>query len=364
MLFDYLDGGANGESTLSRNCADYDRWVLRGRVLGGVSAVDLATTFFGDTHRLPLMLGPIGFAGMMARRGELVAAKVAGECGIAQCLSTFSVCSVEDVAAVRKGPLYFQLYMLRNRALTENLLDRARAAGIKTLIWTVDTPVTPRRERDERNGFRARRVPSVRLLVDVLRHPAWLGWLMADGIPRLGTISRYPELGRWVMDQSVGLGQQIDPDSTWEAMRWLRVAWSGRLVVKGIMSADDARRALDCGADGLMVSNHGGRQLDPAASTIRVLPEIARAVGSDADVVLDGGIRRGADVIKAIALGASGVALGRAYVYGLAACGAVGVAGVIELFRSEIEASLILMGVKSIAELRGLGEQVLESARS
>lgn len=359
IFFDYLDGGANSETTLRHNVADFDRWSLRERVLRGISSVDLKTTFFGETHELPIMLGPIGFAGMLSMRGEIAAARAADKAGIAQCLSTFSICTLEDVAAVKKRQLYYQLYVFRNRELTKDMVARAKAAGIDTLVITVDTPVAPPREKDDRNGFRARSLPSLSMLVSMMIHPIWCLRAIAHGVPRIGNIDRYKEMGWWVMDQSAGLGKQIDPTITWDDMSWFRSIWDGRMIIKGITSAEDARQAVSCGADGLIVSNHGGRQLDPALSTISVLPEIVEAVGDRTEIVFDSGVRRGADVVKAVALGANGVCLGRAYAYGLAAGGEAGVTRAIELLKAEIVAALTLMGIGSINELRALGPAAL-----
>jgi L-lactate dehydrogenase (cytochrome) len=359
IFFDYLDGGADSETTLHRNVADFDQWVLRERVLRGVSSVDLKTGFFGETHDLPIMLGPVGFAGMLSKRGEIAAARAADKAGIAQCLSTFSICSLEDVAAVKKGPLYYQLYVFRNRELTEDMVARAKAAGVKTLVITVDTAVAPPRERDDRNGFRARSFPSLSMLASMMIHPLWCLGAISHGVPRIENIDRYKEMGWWVMDQSAGLGKQIDPTLTWKDMAWFRSIWDGRMIIKGIMSGEDAKQAVDAGADGVIVSNHGGRELDPSASTISVLPEIVQAVGDRTEIVFDSGIRRGADIIKALALGANGVSLGRAYAYGLGAEGEVGVTRAIELLKAEIVAALILMGIGSISELRALGPEAL-----
>ncbi|WP_438391894.1 alpha-hydroxy acid oxidase [Caballeronia sp. DA-9] len=359
IFFDYLDGGAGSETTLQHNVADFDDWVLHEQLLSGVANVDLTTTFFGDTHALPFMLGPIGFAGMLSRRGEIAAGQAADRARIAQCLSTFSICSLEDVAATRAGPLYFQLYVFRRRELTEDMVERARSAGVKTLVITVDTPVSAPRERDERNGFRARNFPTFGMLASMLTHPLWCIGAISNGVPRIGNIDRYDGMGRWVIDQSAGLGKQIDPTLTWKDLRWFRDLWDGRMIIKGIMSTEDAAKAIDAGADGLIVSNHGGRALDPVQSSIRALPGIVKAVGSKTEIVFDGGIRRGADIVKALALGACGVSLGRAYAYGLGADGEGGVTRAIELLRTEMSAVLALMGIDSIARLRSLGPDAL-----
>jgi len=244
------------------------------------------------------------------------------------------------------------------------MVARAKAAGIKTLVITVDTAVAPPREKDDRNGFRARSLPSLSMLASMMIHPIWCLGAIAHGVPRIGNIDRYKKMGWWVMDQSAGLGKQIDPTLTWEDMSWFRSIWDGRMIIKGITSAEDALLALDCGADGLIVSNHGGRQLDPSASTISVLPEVVQAVGDRIEIVFDSGVRRGADIIKALALGANGVSIGRAYAYGLAAGGEAGVTRAIELLKAEIVAALTLMGIGSINELRALGLAALRFSGS
>jgi isopentenyl diphosphate isomerase/L-lactate dehydrogenase-like FMN-dependent dehydrogenase len=224
--------------------------------------------------------------------------------------------------------------------------------------------VAPPREKDDRNGFRARSLPSLSMLASMMIHPIWCLGAIAHGVPRIGNIDRYKKMGWWVMDQSAGLGKQIDPTLTWEDMSWFRSIWDGRMIIKGITSAEDALLALDCGADGLIVSNHGGRQLDPSASTISVLPEVVQAVGDRIEIVFDSGVRRGADIIKALALGANGVSIGRAYAYGLAAGGEAGVTRAIELLKAEIVAALTLMGIGSISELRALGPAALRFSGS
>ncbi|WP_408397657.1 alpha-hydroxy acid oxidase [Paraburkholderia sediminicola] len=360
-FFDYLQGGANSEATMQSNRTDFARWELKQKVLAGIqdNTTDLGTTYLGKRHELPVMLGPVGFAGMYHRHGELAAGRAADKAGIAQALSTFSIASLEEVAQSRSGSLYFQLYVFRNRALTEDMLERCRKAGIDTLFLTVDTPFAPIRERDERNGFRANSSPSARMILSMMRHPLWLMGAIANGKPKVGNVKQYPELGSWIMDQSVNLGRMIDPSLSWGDIKWLRDRWDGKIVIKGLLDPDDARRAVDEGADGIVVSNHGGRQLDPAPSTISILPDVVKAVGGKTDILMDGGIRRGADVIKALALGATAVSIGRAYIYGLAAGGEQGVTRCLDLLKREILPALNMMGFRSIAELKAAGPDAL-----
>ncbi|CAM3437218.1 L-lactate dehydrogenase [Bordetella sputigena] len=360
-FFDYLEGGANSETTMQSNRSDYARWDLKQRVLVGIQdhTTDLGTSYLGSHHNLPLLLGPVGFAGMYHRRGEIAAGRAARKAGIAQVLSTFSIASLEEVVQSNGTSLYFQLYMFRKRELTEHMLSRCRAAHIDTIFLTVDTPFPPLRERDERNGFRARKTISPGMLLSMMKHPAWCLGAISKGMPTIGNCKPYPDLGKSLMEQSVNLGRMVDPTLSWADIRWLRDRWNGKIVIKGILDTDDARRAIDEGADAIVVSNHGGRQLDPAPSTISLLPEIADAVGGKIDILMDGGIRRGADILKALALGATAVLLGRAYIYGLGAGGERGVTRCLDLLRQEIGPALNMMGFHTIAELKAAGRSAL-----
>lgn len=360
-FFDYLQGGANSETTMQSNRADFARWNLKQKVLADIqeNSTDLGTTYFGERHRLPVLLGPVGFAGMYHRNGEVAAGRAAERAGIAQVLSTFSIASLEEVAQSHRGSLYFQLYLFRKRELTEHMLERCRAAKIGTIFLTVDTPFAPVRERDERNGFRSQKTLSPAMLLSMLRHPLWCFGAISNGMPTVGNCKPYPELGRSLMEQSVNLGSMIDPTLAWSDIRWLRDRWDGKIVVKGILDPDDARRAVDEGADGIVVSNHGGRQLDPAPSTIGMLPKIVEAVGGRTEILLDSGIRRGADVLKALALGATAVLLGRAYMYGLGAGGEGGVTRCLDLLANEMRPALNMMGFHTIAELKAAGKDAL-----
>ncbi|MFM0718217.1 alpha-hydroxy acid oxidase [Paraburkholderia strydomiana] len=358
---DYLQGGANSETTMQSNRSNFAWWNLKQKVLAGIeeNATDLGTTYLGERHQLPVLLGPVGFAGMYHRNGEIAAGRAAEKAGIAQVLSTFSIASLEEVAQSHRGSLYFQLYVFRKRELTEHMLERCRKAKIHTIFLTVDTPFAPVRERDERNGFRARTTLSPGMLLSMLRHPLWCIGALANGMPSVGNCRPYPELGKSLMEQSVNLGRMIDPTLAWSDIRWLRDRWEGKIVIKGILDADDARRAIDEGADGIVISNHGGRQLDPAPSTISVLPEIARAVGGRTEILMDGGIRRGADVLKALALGATAVLIGRAYIYGLGAGGEKGVTRCLDLLREEMRPALNMMGFPTIDQLKLAGSDAL-----
>ncbi|MCB8880221.1 alpha-hydroxy-acid oxidizing protein [Acidisoma cellulosilytica] len=355
IFSDYIDGGSHSELTLGANESDFARWRLRQHVLRDVSTRDLSATFLGASHALPLMLGPIGFLGMFGRRGEVAAARAAGAAGIPSCVSAFAIRPIDEVA--RENPastLYSQLYVLRDRALTETLIARAEAAGAAALFLTVDTAVTPVRERDARNGFRNLTRPTLGQWCNILGRPSWCWAMTRDGKPEVGH-ARAAGFGRGVMEQAGNLARQIDPGLSWSDVDWLRRRWPRKLVIKGILEPEDARRALDAGADGIVVSNHGGRQLDGASSTIMALPAIAEAVAGRMDVLVDGGFRRGWHIALALALGASAVSVGRPYAWGLAAGGEAGVARAIALLAGELDSTLALMGLSSVAELRAGG---------
>ncbi len=355
IFFDYIDGGANGEVTRVANEEDFTRWRVRQHILRDVSVRDLSTSFLGKTHALPLMLGPVGFLGMFGRRGEVAAARAAGARGIPSCVSAFSIRPIDEVA--RDNPettLYSQLYVLKDRSLTERMIARAEESGAEALFLTVDTAVTPMRERDARNGFRDLTHPTFAQWCNMLSRPSWCWGVVRDGMPEVGH-ARAAGFGRGVMAQAGNLSREMDSALNWADVDWLRRRWPRRLVIKGVLEPGDARRAAEAGADGIVVSNHGGRQLDGTSSSIMALPAIAEAVGSRLDVLIDGGFRRGWHIALAIALGASGVALGRPYAWGLAAGGEAGVTRAIELLAAELDATLALMGMRSVAELKAAG---------
>lgn len=362
IFFDYIDGGSFGEATLRANRADFGRWQLVQKVLVNPEKRDLSTSFLGERHPLPFMLGPVGFLGLYAGKGEREAARAAHAAGLPLCLSSFSIASLAELRRETTGSLHFQLYILKDRSLCEELLLEAEKAGIHTLFLTVDTAITSVREKDLRNGFRSLTKVSPALLLQMLMRPSWFADIMRAGAPQVGAVAHRPEFGRGVLEQASNLSRSIDQTLSWRDVAWLRECWRGRMVVKGILSASDALRAKQEGADAVVISNHGGRQLDCTTSTISVLPEIAGAVGDGLEILIDGGFRRGSDVVKALALGADGVLLGRVYAFGLAAAGSSGVSAMIEAIATEIDITLALMGIASVDELKSLGASVLRPA--
>lgn len=354
FLFDYLDGGAFDEHTLRRNRAAWADITLRQRVLCDVNQPDLSTRLWGQSLSLPLVLAPVGIAGLYARRGEVQAARAAETAGVPFCLSTVSACPLEEVRAATEKPGWFQLYVMRDRRFLHALLERALAAGVDTLVVTVDMPVPARRYRDIRSGLAggARWQRKLARATQALRRPGWC-WdvglrgrplTLGNVAPVLGEKAGIDEFWEW-------LGSNFDPTVTWSDIDALRKLWPGRLVIKGIMEAGDARRAADAGADGVVVSNHGGRQLDGAPASAEALPAIAEAVGDRLTVLLDSGVRSGLDMVRALALGADAVMVGRPWVYGLAAGGEAGVGQVIDSLAAEMRVAMALTGCRSVAEL-------------
>jgi L-lactate dehydrogenase (cytochrome) len=347
FLFDYADGGANAEETLRRNVSDLAGVALRQRVLKDVASIDLKTTLFGQEIALPVALGPVGISGMYARRGEVQAARAAAAAGIPTCLSTVSICSIEEVARVA-DPFWFQLYVIRDRAFMRDLIARAKAAGARALVFTVDMPVPGSRYRDAHAGMSGPYAPLRRMMQAVGR-PRWSWDVGLRGRPHmLGNL--LPVLGKdsGLNDYMGWLGRNFDPSIQWKDLDWIREVWNGPLIIKGILDPDDAREAAAIGADGIVVSNHGGRQLDGVLSSARALPAIAAAVGDRLTVLADGGVRSGLDVVRMLALGARGVLLGRAWVYALAAQGEAGVAKLLELIAKEMTVAMTLTGVNRI----------------
>jgi L-lactate dehydrogenase (cytochrome) len=354
FLFDYADGGANNEHTLQRNVTDLADIALRQRVLQGCGDIDLRTTLFGTQRSLPIMLGPVGIAGMFRRRGERQAARAAKAAGIPFCLSTVSLCSLSEVAqAAGHAHLWFQLYVIRDRSFMRDLLATAKALGVQALVFTVDMPVPGARYRDAHSGMSGPRAPLRRML-QALTHPAWTWDVGLRGRPhRLGNLE--PVLGRasGLNDYMGWLGANFDPTILWKDLDWIRASWEGPLIIKGILDPEDARAAADLGADGIVVSNHGGRQLDGVLSSTKALPAIADAVGDRLTVLADSGVRSGLDVVRLLALGASGVLLGRAWLYALAAGGEGGVAKLLDLMSREMRVAMTLTGVRRIADING-----------
>jgi L-lactate dehydrogenase (cytochrome) len=354
FLFDYIDGGSYGEVTLRRNVADLETVALRQRVLRDVSSIDLSTSLFGQTLRLPIVLGPIGLGGMMARRGETQAARAAAAAGIPFCLSTVSACPIAEVARASDKPFWFQLYMIRDRGFMADLIAQAKDAGCTALFFTVDMPMPGSRYRDLRSGlagapgFRG----NLRRTLQALGRPGWAYDVGLRGRPHhLGNVA--PVLGRnsGLEDFLGWMRDNFDPSCTWADMEFIRKTWDGPLVIKGILDSEDARAAVDVGADGIVVSNHGGRQLDGVPSTASALPAVADAVAGRLTVLADGGVRSGLDVVRMMALGAQGVMLGRAWIYALAASGEAGVAHILRLFEAEMRVAMALTGCTSVREI-------------
>ena len=359
IFFDYIDGAAFSEQTHRANIEDFDVWKLNQRVLVDVSHRDLSTEYLGKARPLPFLLGPVGFSGLFAPHGEIQAARAAHAAGVPFCLSNFGLTSLEDLRAATTGPIWFQLYILKDKSLAEAFITRAERAGVEALCVTVDTPIGGVRERDDRNGFRALTRVTPRLAMSFMTRPGWCLRMSAAAPLRINNLKDRPEFGARVLEQASRIAQEIDSSLTWDDLKRIRERWKEKLVVKGVMRAEDAIRCSEIGVDALVVSNHGGRQLDCAPSTISVLPEIVSAVGAKLDVMMDGGVRRGSQIVKAMALGAKGVLLGRAYAYGLGAAGEAGVARMIELLRTEVDVTIGHMGVAKVSELYRLRADLL-----
>ena len=347
FLFDYIDGGAVAENTMNANAAELASVALRQRVLCGAGEPTLATTILGAPWAMPVALGPVGATGMYARRGEVQAARAASRAGIPYTLSTVSVCSIEEVASHASGALWSQLYVLKDRGYMRNALERAWAAGMKTLVFTVDMPIPGSRYRDNRSGMSGPPA-TLRQYLQACTHPRWAMNVGLAGRPlSFGNIEAYTG-HKMTMDDYMGfISNNFDPSIAWHDLEWIRDSWQGKLIIKGILDADDARNAVRLGADGIVVSNHGGRQLDGAIPTARALPRVVDAVGDDLTVLADSGVRSGVDVIRLLALGAKGVLLGRAYIYALAAAGEAGVAHLLRLFAEDMKVTMTLTGATS-----------------
>ncbi|CNB04433.1 FMN-dependent L-lactate dehydrogenase LldD [Yersinia similis] len=351
FLFHYIDGGAYNEHTLRRNTADLADIALRQRVLKNMSELSLETQLFGETQGMPVVLGPVGLSGMYARRGEVQAARAADKKGIPFTLSTLSVCPIEEVAPAIARPMWFQLYVLKDRGFMRNALTRAQAAGVKTLVFTVDMPVPGARYRDAHSGMSGPNAAARRLL-QAIAHPQWAWDVGLNGKPHdLGNISAYLGKPTTLEDYMGWIATNFDPSISWKDLEWVREFWQGPMIIKGILDPEDAKDAVKFGADGIVVSNHGGRQLDGVLSTARALPAIADAVKGDITILADSGIRTGLDVVRMIALGADSVLLGRAFVYALATAGEAGVINLLTLIEQEMRVAMTLTGAKRIADI-------------
>ena len=351
FAFDYLDGGAEDGQTLARNLAAWQTVLFRPRALQDVTHVNPGIELFGRQQTSPMLVGPTGLNGLYWPRAEEALARAARDAGVPFVLSTASTSLLEDVRAASDGELWLQLYVQRDRRIAENMMARARAANFHALMLTVDTMVHGTRDHDVRNGFRLPVPWTPRLMADLATHPRWCyRMLRQGGSPQLVNLARSSGLSA-DLKQQAALSRQMDMSLTWNDLDWVRQHWAGPVIVKGILCADDARKALEHGAQGIVVSNHGGRQLESAPSPLERLPEIVEAAGQRMQVFIDGGVRRGSDIAKALALGARAVLLGRAPLYGLAARGPQGAAEVLAILRGEFETTLRLLGVTSASRL-------------
>src|SRR5471032_2216274 len=351
FLFDYIDGGAYAEHTLRANSADLTDIKLRQRILKNVETLSLETTLFNQPLSMPIILAPVGLTGMFARRGEVQAVKAAENKGIPLCLSTVSVCSIEEVTAHSQQSIWFQLYVLKDRGFMKNALERAKAAGVKNLVFTVDMPTPGARYRDAHSGMSGPFASSRRILQAMTR-PDWAFNVGVMGRPHdLGNISKYLGKAVTLEDYMGWLANNFDPSISWSDLEWIREFWEGPMIIKGILDPQDARDAVSFGADGIVVSNHGGRQLDGVLSSARALPAIADAVKGELAILADSGIRSGLDIVRMIALGADSVLLGRAFIYALAAAGEAGVVNLLELIEKEMRVAMTLTGTKTIGDI-------------
>ena len=352
MVFGYIDSGADREQTLAQNCSAFNEILFRPRCAVATPSVELKISVLDQTFELPFLLGPVGSSRMFYPKGEVVAAREAGKAGTGYTLSTLSGCRLEDVKQATSCPAWYQLYLLGGRDVALKTIARAKAAGFSAIVLTIDTPVSGLRELDVRNGTKEllsqNPLTMLPFLPQMLAKPCWLTqWFGDGGLMNFPNVQLddgpmgYTEIGP-ALEQSV---------VTWDDLKWIREAWGGKLIIKGVHIGDDARKAIDLGVDAVVVSNHGARQLDSVAPTIRVLPEIVNAVNGEIDVLLDGGIRRGSDVVKAFCLGAKGVLIGRAYAYGLAAGGGPGVARAIEILKTDVVRTMKLLGCDSVHNL-------------
>ena len=353
VVFDYLDGGAEDEVTLRANTQVFCDLTFRPRHAVSFSKCNLRTRVLGFDLSLPFLLAPVGYSRLMHPTGEAAAAHAAGAAGTAYILSTISGHALEKVKAASSGPVWYQLYLMGGRAAAEAAIQRARAAGFSALAVTIDTPVAGLRERDFRNGMKellgASVLAKIPLLGQFLAHPGWLAsFVMDGGMPKLPNVIVPGEGPMSLTDVGAALASSV---VTWEDFKWIREAWGGPIIAKSVLTGEDAKRAIDHGADAIVVSNHGGRQLDCCSATLKALPEVVKAVNRQVDVLLDGGVRRGSDIVKALCLGARAVLVGRAYAYGLGAAGEAGVARAIEILKADLERTLRLLGCPSVDEL-------------
>jgi L-lactate dehydrogenase (cytochrome) len=350
-LFDYADGGAGDELTLERNRTDLNRMTFRQRVMVDVSHVSLATTLAGCASELPVAIAPTGMAGWFRRDGEILGARAAQASGVPFCLSTMSVCSIEDVQAAVRAPFWFQLYLMRDRGFNSALIDRARAAGCSALVLTLDLTVMGVRRRDVRNGLTTPPRLTWRNALDMVSRPSWFAGVLLGKRRTFGNLEPLRAGGSDLASLAEWTAKQFDASLTWDDVAWVRERWPGHLILKGVLDPADAELACRSGPDAIVVSNHGGRQLDGAPSAISVLPEVVDRVGGRCEVLVDGGIRSGADVLRALALGARGCLVGKAFLFALAAAGEAGVKALLELLKKELSAALALTGQTDVRKV-------------
>jgi L-lactate dehydrogenase (cytochrome) len=351
FLFDYLDGGSYAEMTLRNNVSDLSSLALRQRILKNVADLSLETELFGEKMAMPVGLAPVGLGGMYARRGEVQVAKAAKKANIPYIISTVSLCPLEEIVEKSGCDIWFQLYVLKDRGFMKHALERAQALGVTKLVFTVDMPVPGARYRDKHSGMSGDFGP-IRRIIQAMMKPEWAYDVGLRGTPHdLGNVSKYLGKATGLEDYIGWLGANFDPSINWSDLEWIRDMWKGPMIIKGILDPEDAKDAVKFGADGIVVSNHGGRQLDGALSTCKALPAIADAVGDDLTILADSGIRTGLDVVRMLALGAKGVLLGRAYIYALATHGEAGVTNLLGLIEKEMRTAMALTGVKTIAEI-------------
>jgi len=350
-FMDYYESGSYSEETLRSNCEDLQKIKIRQRILAGASDRDLSQTVLGNPQALPLVLGPVGLTGMAHRDGEIAAARAAQKAGIPYTLSTLSICSIEDVAAAVEKPFWFQLYFMKDRGFIADLIARARAANCSALVLTADLQVLGQRHRDIHNGMTVPPRIGLQTIAHVLSKPAWIAGVLLGKRKTFGNVHGRIAGTQHLSSYMDWINSQFDQALSWDDVAWVRERWPGKLIIKGILDVDDARQAVNAGADAIVVSNHGGRQLDGAASSISMLPHIADAVGSETEVLFDGGIRSGQDVFRALALGARACLLGRAYLYGICAAGEEGASKAIELIAKELDVTMALSGVRTIAAI-------------
>lgn len=351
MFYDYADAGSWSEGTYRANEADFARLLLRQRVAVDIEKRSTAVTMAGSPARMPVAIAPTGLTGMFHADGEILAARAAQAFGVPFTLSTMSICSLEDIAQATRAPFWFQLYWMRDRDFMERLMDRAKAAGVSALMLTLDLQVLGQRHKDIKNGMTAPPKPTLRNLLNLATRPRWCLGMARTSRRNFGNLVGHAKGVSDLRSITSWTHEQFDPRMSWADVEWIKRRWGGRMILKGVMEVDDARRAADTGADALVVSNHGGRQLDGAPSSISVVPEIADAVGSRIEVWMDGGIRSGQDVLKAWALGARGTLIGRAFLYGLAAQGEAGVTRCLELIQRELDLSMAFCGRTRITDV-------------